>query len=70
MLFSPVPGEDRLESAVLTRPVLALIPARSGSKGIPRQDLLMVGRRPVVERTDVRAMIAYGGSRVACVVSA
>lgn len=35
----------------LSRPVLALIPARGGSKGVPRKNMRMISGKPLVEYT-------------------
>lgn len=44
---------------VVTDPVLAIVPARGGSKGIPRKNLRRLGGRPLVART-VDAIVAAG----------
>jgi len=44
--------------------VLALIPARGGSKGIPRKNILQVARRPLIAHTIVRALRSQLISRV------
>lgn len=43
--------------------VLALIPARGGSKGIPRKNLLQVGGKPLIAHTIGHALAASGVTR-------
>jgi CMP-N,N'-diacetyllegionaminic acid synthase len=40
------------------RPVLALVPARGGSKGIPRKNLRLIGGKPLVQYTLQAALAA------------
>ena len=44
--------------------VLAVIPARGGSKSIPRKNMLLVGGKPLIARTVAAACNAPGVSRV------
>ena len=36
--------------------VLAVIPARGGSKGIPRKNIIMVGGKPLIARITTRSV--------------
>lgn len=44
----PRPAVPARKSVVMTEEVLALIPARGGSKGIPRKNLIEVGGQPLI----------------------
>lgn len=46
------------------RPTIAIIPARGGSKGIPRKNLLEVGGRPLIEWSIRSALEAISVERV------
>ena len=49
--------------------VLAVIPARGGSKGIPRKNLLPVGGKPLIAWTIAQALEARGDGEVIVAVS-